>query len=94
MNILTYFLLTYSFLTDKLNKYMINNIQEYLLPLSNKHYNTELSMKISPIYICLNWNSYHNTIYYNKIIYIYNKYWTMVNRESKTDFKSLLFLKI
>ena len=87
MNILTYSHLTYSFLTDKLNKYMINNIQEYLLPLSNKHYNTELSMKISSIYICLNWNSY-NTIYYNKIICEYNKYWTMTNHyyKNKTEF--------
>ena len=81
-------ILTYSPLTDKLNKYMINNIQEYLLPLSNKHYNTELFMKIVSIKNCLISN--HNSkVYYDKIIYKNNKYWTMVNyfhHKSKTEF--------
>ena len=82
MNILT--------ITGKLNKYMINNIQEYLLPLSKKYNNTELPMKIVSIKNCLVWN-HNGYFYYDKIIYKNNKYWTMVNHfhhksKSKTEF--------
>jgi len=80
MNILTYSHITYSSLTGKLNKYMINNIQEYLLPLYNNKYdlNKKILEKTMYIYQGLNNFKIYNEIINSKI----HGNWTIIVKAS------------
>ena len=77
MNSLT---LTYFSLTGKLNKYMINNIQEYLLPLCNNKYdsNIEILDETRNIYHGLN----HFKIYIEIIRSKFHGEWTIIVKAS------------